>query len=151
MSESWTAFAFGALDPGATITVDKLPGMLWVEALCARLLGFSPAVLLLPHALAATGTALALYAAVARWAGRPSGLLAGLALALTPITFATAQATIPDTPMVCCLVVAAYLLTHSLRSGRPGRLIGCGALIGLGFQMKMLAALIPLPAFTLAL
>ncbi|WP_051581646.1 ArnT family glycosyltransferase [Pseudonocardia acaciae] len=151
MSESWHAFAFGALDPTGAITVDKLPGMLWVQALCVRAFGFSPAVLLAPHAVGATATVLALYGSVRRWAGERAALLAAAALALTPITFATAAGTLPDTFLACCLVVAAYLLTRGLESGSPGWLVGAGLMIGLGFHMKMLAALVPLPAFVAAL
>jgi hypothetical protein len=32
MSQSWHNFIFGAFDPAGTITVDKLPGALWVQA-----------------------------------------------------------------------------------------------------------------------
>jgi 4-amino-4-deoxy-L-arabinose transferase-like glycosyltransferase len=151
MSDSWHAFAFGALDPTGAITVDKLPGMLWVQALCVRLFGFSPGVLLVPHAVAATGTVLALYGSVRHWAGRRPALLAGAAQALTPISYATARGTFPDTMLVCCLTVAAYLLTRAVGSRRTGWLVGAGLMVGLGFQMKMLAALVPLPAFVAAL
>ena len=40
MSESWHDFVFGAFDPAGTISVDKLPGALWVQALSVRLFGF---------------------------------------------------------------------------------------------------------------
>jgi hypothetical protein len=33
MSESWHDFIFGAFDPAGTITLDKLPGAFWVQAL----------------------------------------------------------------------------------------------------------------------
>ena len=33
MSESWRNFAFGAFDPWGTVTIDKLPGAFWVQAL----------------------------------------------------------------------------------------------------------------------
>jgi hypothetical protein len=31
MSESWHDFIFAAFDPAGTVTVDKLPGALWVQ------------------------------------------------------------------------------------------------------------------------
>src|ERR1017187_8398207 len=40
MSESWHDFIFGAFDPAGTVTVDKLPGALWVQALSLRIFGF---------------------------------------------------------------------------------------------------------------
>jgi hypothetical protein len=40
MSESWHDFIFGAFDPAGTVTVGKLPGALWVQALSLRIFGF---------------------------------------------------------------------------------------------------------------
>ena len=40
MSQSWPDFIFGAFDPAGTLTVDKLPGALWVQALSLRVFGF---------------------------------------------------------------------------------------------------------------
>ena len=39
MSSSWHDFAFGAFDPAGTVTLDKLPGAFWVQALSARVFG----------------------------------------------------------------------------------------------------------------
>src|SRR4051794_3718293 len=41
MSESWKAFLGGGYDPAASITLDKLPGAFQVEALSARIFGYS--------------------------------------------------------------------------------------------------------------
>ena len=35
MTTGWRAFLFGALDPSASITIDKIPGFLWPQALSA--------------------------------------------------------------------------------------------------------------------
>src|ERR1700677_1782841 len=40
MSESWKAFFYGALDPKATVTIDKLAGSFLPQALSARLFRF---------------------------------------------------------------------------------------------------------------
>src|ERR1700688_4020269 len=40
MSTSWHDFLFGAVDPLGTVTVDKLPGALWPQALLLRVFGF---------------------------------------------------------------------------------------------------------------
>src|ERR1051326_2394772 len=40
MAGSWHDFIFGAFDPAGTVTVDKLPGALWVQALSLRVFGF---------------------------------------------------------------------------------------------------------------
>ncbi len=40
MSGSWHNFFFGAFDPWGTVSVDKLPGAFWVQALSLRVFGF---------------------------------------------------------------------------------------------------------------
>ena len=42
MSVSWKAFFYGAFDPKATITIDKLAGSFLPQALSARIFGFHP-------------------------------------------------------------------------------------------------------------
>lgn len=42
MSVSWKAFFFGAFDPQATVTLDKLAGFLIPQALSARIFGLAP-------------------------------------------------------------------------------------------------------------
>ena len=36
MASSWHNFVFGAFDPAGTLSVDKLPCALWMQALSAR-------------------------------------------------------------------------------------------------------------------
>ena len=40
MSQSLHNFVYGAADPWGTVSVDKIPGALWVEALSIRVFGF---------------------------------------------------------------------------------------------------------------
>jgi hypothetical protein len=50
-SENWHDFIFGAFDPAGTVTVDKLPGALWAQALSRPAAGAtasSPAAALTP-------------------------------------------------------------------------------------------------------
>ena len=51
MSESWHDFIFGAFDPAGTVTVDKLPGALWMQALSLRVFGFHIWALVLPQVI----------------------------------------------------------------------------------------------------
>ena len=48
MLRSWHAFFFITADPNGLITVDKPPLGLWLQALSARLFGFTPLSLLSP-------------------------------------------------------------------------------------------------------
>lgn len=50
MSQSWSAFVWGAVD-GASITLDKLPGAFWIQALSVRTFGFNDGALRLPQVL----------------------------------------------------------------------------------------------------
>jgi 4-amino-4-deoxy-L-arabinose transferase-like glycosyltransferase len=51
MSESWKAFFYGAFDPQATITIDKLAGSFLPQALSARIFGFHAWSLALPQVI----------------------------------------------------------------------------------------------------
>src|SRR3954452_7331496 len=99
-SESWKAWFFGSLDPGSFITVDKPPLSLWLMGLSARVFGYSSFSILLPQALCTIAAAGVLFAAVRRVAGPVAGLVAALALALTPVTIAIARVDNPDALLV---------------------------------------------------
>ncbi len=51
MSMSWHNFIFGAFDPAGTITVDKLPGALWIQALSVRAFGLHTWAIILPQVI----------------------------------------------------------------------------------------------------
>ena len=72
MSMSWHNFIFGAFDPAGTITVDKLPGALWLQALSVRAFGLHTWAIILPQVIEGILTVLVLYRAVTRLAG-PAG------------------------------------------------------------------------------
>ncbi len=149
MSENWGNFFFGAFDPQGAITVDKLPGALWAQALSVRLFGFHTWVLLLPGVLAAIATVPLLFGAVRRWAGMRAGVFAGVAFVLTPAVFAVVRVNLAEPVLVLCLVAAAYALTRALQ-GRSRWLPACAALVGVAFQVKMMQAWLVLPAFCVA-
>jgi 4-amino-4-deoxy-L-arabinose transferase-like glycosyltransferase len=54
MASDWHAFLFGAFDPAATVTMDKLPGAFWVQALLVRALGPAPWVMVAPQVVEMT-------------------------------------------------------------------------------------------------
>jgi 4-amino-4-deoxy-L-arabinose transferase-like glycosyltransferase len=148
-TESWKAFLFGSLDPGNFITVDKPPASLWVMELSGRAFGFSSWSMLLPEALAGVATVAVLYHLVRRWFGDVAALLAGLAMALTPIAVVMFRDNNPDALLTLLLLLSAWTLWSSLESGRTWPLVICGALLGLAFTTKMLQAFIVVPVFGL--
>ena len=84
MSENWKAFFYGAFDPKATITIDKL-ALFLPQALSARLFGFHQWSLALPQVIEGVISVLVMYRVVRRWAGVLPGLLTALLFTLTPI------------------------------------------------------------------
>ncbi|MFC9932179.1 ArnT family glycosyltransferase [Streptomyces sp. NPDC127190] len=146
MTGSPAAFFYGSFDPASSITLDKLPGFLWPQALSALLFGFHPWALVVPQALEMTGCVLLLHLLVRRWAGVPAGLLAALFLALTPVTVGLGRSVTEDAPFLLLLLLAAEATWRATVRARPRTLLLAGVWVGLAFQCKMLEAWAVLPA-----
>ena len=149
-TKSWKAFFFGSFDSSNFITVDKTPTSLWVMELSGRIFGFSQWSMLAPQALEGVGSVALLYAAVRRWFGPGAGLIAGLALALTPVAALMFRYNNPDALLVLLMTAAAYALVRAIENGRTRWLVFCGALLGFAFLAKMLQAFLVLPGFAAA-
>jgi len=146
---SWKALFFGSLDPGNVVTVDKPPFAIWVMGLSGRIFGFSSWSLLVPNALAGVGSVGLLYLGVRRLSGPGAGLLAGAALALTPVSALMFRYDNPDSFLVLLMVAGAYCVVRALEKGSTKWLLLAGVAIGFGFLDKMLQAFLVLPAFVL--
>src|SRR5882724_4817820 len=132
-SQSWKAWLFASLDSGNAITVDKPPGALWVMGLSARIFGVNSWSMLAPQALMGVASVALLYAAVRRWFGPAAGLLAGAALALTPVATLMFRFNNPDALLVLLLTAAGYAMVRAVESGRTRWLVLAGTLLGFGF------------------
>ncbi|HEY3953038.1 MAG TPA: glycosyltransferase family 39 protein [Streptosporangiaceae bacterium] len=150
MSESWHDFIFGAFDPAGTVTVDKLPGALWLQALSLRIFGFHIWALVLPQVVEGVLTVLVLYRAVRRLAGPAAGLTAAAVLAVTPVTVLLSRGNVSDTLLILLLVLAADATSAALLSGSLRWLLLAGVWVGLAFQAKMMQAWLVLPALAAA-
>jgi 4-amino-4-deoxy-L-arabinose transferase-like glycosyltransferase len=150
MSQSWHDFIFGAFDPAGTVTVDKLPGALWVQALSLRVFGFHIWALVLPQVAEGVLTVLVLYRAVRRLAGPAAGLAAAAVLAVTPVTVLLNRGNISDSLLILLLVLAADATSAALLAGSLPQLLLAGAWVGLAFQAKMVQAWLALPALAAA-
>jgi 4-amino-4-deoxy-L-arabinose transferase-like glycosyltransferase len=146
MSASWHDFLFGAFDPAGTITLDKLPGSFWVQALSVRVLGLHTWAIVLPQVVEGVATVLALYVVVRRHAGTLAGLLAAALLAISPATVALDRGNVADSLLILLMVLAADATVRATASGRLRTLLLAGALVGLAFQAKMIEAWALLPA-----
>ena len=151
MTTSWHAFLYGAFDSAALQTVDKPPLALWVQALAARAFGFNSWSILVPQALMGVATVGLVYDLARSRFGRAAGTVAGLTLALTPITVAISRHNNPDALLVLCITAAVWALDRGLRrEGSVRWLMLAGAFVGLGFETKMAAALLVVPGMVAA-
>lgn len=146
MTLSWKAFVFGSFDPANTITLDKLPGFLWPQALSARLLGFHPWSLALPQAVEGVLSVLVLFRAVRQWAGADAALLAATAFAVTPVLAGLFRTSVEDPVFTLLLLLAAEAAHRAARTARLRPLLLAAVWVGLAFQAKMLEAWAVLPA-----
>jgi 4-amino-4-deoxy-L-arabinose transferase-like glycosyltransferase len=146
MSVSWKAFLYGAFDPKATITLDKLAGSFVPQALSARIFGFHAWSLALPQVIEGVISVLVMYRVVRRWAGPQAGLLAAGIFALTPVAVSMFGHSMEDGLLTMCLVLAADSCQRAMIEGRRRSLLWAAFWVGVGFQAKMMQAWIVLPA-----
>lgn len=147
MLQSWSNFFFAAAEPGGSVTVDKPPLGLWVEAAFAFVLGVEGWVVSLPNILAGIFSVPLLYYLVKRYMGELAGLVAALVLVVTPVAIATDRNNTMDGMLVFTLLLAAWAFLAATESGKSRWLFLGAFLLGLGFNIKMLQAFLPLPAF----
>ncbi len=147
MLQSWHNFFFVAAEPGASVTVDKPPLGLWLQAGSAYFLGVNTLGLLMPQILAGLASILVVFHLVRRKFGEAAGLLAALALAITPVVVATDRNNTIDSTLIFTLLLAAWAFIKATETSRLRYLFLGAVLVGLAFNIKMLAAYLPLPAF----
>ena len=150
MAANWHNFSFGSFDPAGTVTLDKLPGAFWIQALSVRVFGYHTWAIVLPQVVEGVLSVLFLYRAVNRLRGTTAALVASFILAASPATVGLNRGNIADTAMTLFLVLAADAISMALVSGRQRYLVYAGVWVGIAFQAKMLEAWLVLPAFGLA-
>ncbi|MGE3911148.1 MAG: glycosyltransferase family 39 protein, partial [Chloroflexota bacterium] len=135
MGTSWPAFFYASFDAGGFVTVDKPPVGLWVQAASVKLFGFSGLSLLLPQAIAGVLSVVLLWWLVRRAYGPAAGLIAGLALAVTPISVVTFRNNTMDGQLILVLLLAVWAGSLAAEQGRLRLLLLCAALVGLGYNV----------------
>lgn len=142
-------FFFVSFDPGGFVSVDKPPLGLWVQAFSAMLFGFDGWSLHFPQALSGVLSVALLYHLVRRVFGPTAGVVAALVLAVTPITIAANRNNTMDSQLVFTSLLAAWAISLAAERGKLRWLLLCAFFVGLGFNIKMLQAVMVLPAFYL--
>lgn len=135
-------FFYNAFDPAGFISLDKPPVAFWIQTGLASLLGFSGWTIHLPQALAGVASVALLHRLVRRPFGVAAGLTAALLLAVTPIAVAIDRSNNADSWLVFFLLLAAVLASR----GRGLSFVLAMVLLGIAFNVKMLAALVCGPA-----
>jgi 4-amino-4-deoxy-L-arabinose transferase-like glycosyltransferase len=151
MSTSWRAFFFGAFDPNATITLDKLSGFLLPQALSARVFGFHAWSLALPQVVEGVLTVLVIFFIASRWLGPRGGLVAAAATAFMPVTVSTFSHPMEDGMLTLFTTLAVWAWQRGLIGGLRRYYLLAGLFVGVAFQAKMLQAWLVLPVFALVL
>lgn len=149
MSQSGHNFFFAAFDPSGFISVDKPPLALWIQALSIKLSGFSPMAVLLPQALAGALSCGLLYLIVRKAFGVSAAVTAALFLAVTPIWVAVNRTNNMDSLLTLFMLLAAWALMQAIHTRNARYWWLSMAIVGLAFNVKMLAAFVLLPAFFL--
>ena len=135
-------FFYNSFDPAGFISLDKPPVAFWIQTAFAAVLGYSGWTIHLPQALAGVASVALLYRLVRQPFGMPAGLCAALLLAVMPVAVAVDRSNNTNSWLVFFLLLAA---AAALR-GRGLSLVAAMALLGVAFNVKMLAALICGPA-----
>ncbi|WP_283153704.1 glycosyltransferase family 39 protein [Guptibacillus hwajinpoensis] len=149
MMESFHNFFFASLDSAGSVTVDKPPVTFWIQTLSAEIFGLHGWSVILPQALAGVGSVLLLYFLIKPSFGTTAARLSALAMATTPIAVAVSRTNNIDSMLVFTLLLATYFLFKGVKNNSTWSLISAFAIIGIGFNMKMLQAYMVLPAFYL--
>src|SRR3954451_24494617 len=150
MASSWHNFLYGSFDASGVMTVDKPPLSLWVQTLSVKAFGFSSLAILVPQALMGMASVALVYDLTRRRFGRVAGGVAGLVLALTPMTVAISRHNNPDALLVLCSVAALWFVVRALEDRRTKLLVWAGVCVGLAFETKMLVALMVVPGIAAA-
>ncbi len=147
MLQSWHNFFFVAAEPGGSVTIDKPPLGFWIETAFAYLFGLSGFTVSLPNMIAGILSLPLIFHLTKRYFGSFAGISAALIYTLTPVLLAADRNNTIDGMLVFTLLLAAWMFIKAVESGKFGHLLVASILVGLAFNIKMLQAFLPLPAF----
>ena len=149
MTMSFKNFFYISFDPAGMVSVDKPPLGLWTQVLSVLIFGYHGWAMILPQALAGTASCVMVYILTAKYFGKPAGLLASVFFSLTPVVVIASRNNTMDMQLVFVLLAATWFVFRSVETGKWRHLFVAGALIGVGFNIKMLQAYMIVPAVVL--
>lgn len=146
MTQSLKNFFFVSMDSAGFVTVDKPPLGFWMQAISAKIFGFSGWSIILPQALAGVLSTVVIYIIVKKSFGTTAGLISALFLAVTPVFVAVSRNNTIDNQLVFVLLLSCWALSVAASKGKFKHLALAMVLIGIGFNIKALQAYMILPA-----
>jgi len=149
MLDSWHNFLFNAFDPAGFVSIDKPPVAIWLQVASAKLLGFSALSILLAQVMAGLAAILLVYVLVRKYWGGMAGTIAALSLALSPVNVAVDRSNNTESCLILVLLAGVWLGMRAAETGRLAMLCAAMAAIGIGFNVKMGAALVLAPVLAL--
>jgi 4-amino-4-deoxy-L-arabinose transferase-like glycosyltransferase len=149
MLDSWHNFLFNAFDPAGFVSIDKPPVAIWLQVASAKLLGFSALSILLAQVMAGLAAVLIVYVLVQKYWGRTAAAVAALSLALSPVNVAVDRSNNTESCLILVLLAAVWLGTRAAETGRLAIFCAAMVAIGIGFNVKMGAALVLAPVLAL--
>lgn len=151
MLSSFSNFFFLSLDSSGFISVDKPPLSLWVDAIFAKIFGFSGVSILIPHAIEGILVTLLVYIIVKKVAGKLPAFIASLAITLSPVNVAVYRNNTPDALLLVFLLLSVFFILKYIEKQKIRFVLLAGLMVGLGFNTKMMQAFLILPALITAI
>ncbi len=149
MMINWHNFFFVSFDPVGFVTVDKPPVALWIQTAFAKLFGYRDFTLILPQILEGLCALVLVYHLVRRRFGAGAALFSALVMAFSPVSVAVDRYNNTDACLVLVLLLSAWALSLAAEMGNRKLLYLAFILAGVGFNTKMMAAFVVLPAYYL--
>jgi len=147
MMMNWHNFFFVSSDPGGFITIDKPPLGFWLQTISTKIFGFQGWSLIFPQAFAGVTSVYLIYRLVKQHYEAGAGLIAALALALTPIFVAASRNNTIDVLLVMTMLCAALFFLPTKQKLGLKKLLIAFFIIGIAFNIKSLEAFLVLPSF----
>jgi 4-amino-4-deoxy-L-arabinose transferase-like glycosyltransferase len=149
MLDSWHNFLFNAFDPAGFVSIDKPPVAIWLQVASAKLLGFGALSIMAAQVIAGLAAVLIVYALVRKYWGGTAGAIAALALALSPVNVAVDRSNNTESCLILVLLAAVWLGMRAAETGRLATFCAAMTALGIGFNVKMGAALVLAPVLAL--
>jgi 4-amino-4-deoxy-L-arabinose transferase-like glycosyltransferase len=145
MLDSWHNFLFNAFDPAGFVSIDKPPVAIWLQVASAKLFGFGALSIMAAQVIAGLAAVLIVYALVRKYWGGTAAAIAALSLALSPINVAVDRSNNTESCLILVLLATVWLGMRAAETGRLTTFCAAMAALGIGFNVKMGAALVLAP------